>query len=823
VEETGYKTEAEQDGKGGYGFIDGHLIQNHPQFIWSGDLGFPQADDHPVLNVSWNDATAFCQWLSKKQNAGYGLPTEAQWEYACRAGTTTLWHCEDSDTTLQEHAWFVGNADGKTHPVGQLKPNAWGLYDMHGNVWEWCEDWYGPDYYAQSLLRDPSGPTTGSSRVCRGGCYLISARRCRSANRYHCSPNARSFNFGFRVASVLSSKPTDQDVSAEGAKASKNDNLPGRKDHIAKVTQPKQKPPTLPVKETLSEPPLAVAPFDAEAAKQYQQAWANYLNIPVEVTNSIRMKLKLIPAGEFLMGSPESDRKAIDSEKPQHRVRITKPFCLGVTEVTQGQWEAVMGTRPWSGKSHVREGSDYAASYVSWEDAVEFCRKLSSLEGKRYRLPTEAEWEYACRAGTTTVFHFDRNASPLGEYAWYENNAYEVGEAYVHRVGQKRASPFGLYDMHGNVHEWCADWYGEDYYRDSPTDDPTGPSSGSHRVYHGGVWHHTWWRCRSAYRAKASPDDRSSHVGFRVVLVLSETDPTRERESTAKVELSERKPKPSPTRQTHAEPPLAIAPFDAEAAKQHQQAWADYLNIPVQVTNSIGMKLVLIPPGEFMMGTAKPESRYEHPQHRVCITKPFYLGVNEVTQAEYRRVMGMNPSEFDGTTRPAENITWNDAVAFCSGLTGLSQTRMAGRVYRLPTEAEWEYACRAGTTTLFYWGDSDSDRVVKEYCWYEKNAEESEWSKPHASSNGTQPVGQKRANAWGLNDMSGNVYEWCHDRWGTDYPTGSYRVLRGGSWRYDARYCRSAFRYGNSPGSRFSSFGFRVVSLPVDVSGKWSR
>jgi len=199
VEETGYKTEAEQDGKGGYGVVDDGWIQD-PRFIWSADPGFPQTDDHPVVNVSWNDATAFCQWLSKKQGAGYALPTEAQWEYACRAGTTTLRHCEDSDTTLQEYAWFEGNADRKTHPVAQLKPNAWGLYDMYGNVWVWCADWYGADYYAQSLSRDPSGPTTGSYRVLRGGGNY--AGGCRSAYRAARTPNHRYSTDGFRVALV---------------------------------------------------------------------------------------------------------------------------------------------------------------------------------------------------------------------------------------------------------------------------------------------------------------------------------------------------------------------------------------------------------------------------------------------------------------------------------------------------------------------------------------------------------------------------------------------------------------------------------------------
>ena len=202
VEETGYKTEAEQDGKGGWGSVDGKGVED-PRFVWSADLGFPQTDDHPVVNVSSNDATAFCQWLSKKQGVKYDLPTEAQWEYACRAGTTTFWHCGDSDTTLQAYVWFDVNSSGKTHPAGQLKPNAWALYDMHGNVWEWCADRYAANYYAQSPPNDPSGPTTGSHRVRRGGSWVRHAGYCRSAIRLDISPDYRHDDLGFRLASVL--------------------------------------------------------------------------------------------------------------------------------------------------------------------------------------------------------------------------------------------------------------------------------------------------------------------------------------------------------------------------------------------------------------------------------------------------------------------------------------------------------------------------------------------------------------------------------------------------------------------------------------------
>ena len=269
---------------------------------------------------------------------------------------------------------------------------------------------------------------------------------------------------------------------------------------------------------SIAEPAVVASPFTQQEALVAQTAWSKALKMPVELKNSIGMKLALIPPGEFLMGSPADEEYRSDDED-RHRVRITKPFYLGVTEVTQGQWEAVMGTRPWSDEEYVKDGPDYAASYVSWEDAREFCERLSKREGKTYRLPTEAEWEYACRAGTTTVYQFGDNAAPLGEYAWFRDNAYDVDQRYAHRVRQKKPNPFGLYDMHGNVWEWCSDWYEEDYYKTSPLADPMGPPTASARVYRGGGWGCIARYCRSAIRNRSAPADRGDGLGFRVALV----------------------------------------------------------------------------------------------------------------------------------------------------------------------------------------------------------------------------------------------------------------------------------------------------------------
>jgi len=214
ADERDYETEAEKDGTGGWGTVDDQWVQD-PRLVWNADVipvlsrigpDAEQTEEHPVVNVTWNDAAAFCKWLSEKEGVTCHLPFEAQWEYACRAGTTTTWHCGDSETELEEHAWFSANAGGKTHPAGQLLPNAWGLHDMHGNVWEWCHDWLAEAYYGASPLEDPQGPPKGLFRVYRGGSWRLSgAFNCRAAFRYWSSPNYRDINRGFRVAKEFDS------------------------------------------------------------------------------------------------------------------------------------------------------------------------------------------------------------------------------------------------------------------------------------------------------------------------------------------------------------------------------------------------------------------------------------------------------------------------------------------------------------------------------------------------------------------------------------------------------------------------------------------
>jgi formylglycine-generating enzyme required for sulfatase activity len=286
-------------------------------------------------------------------------------------------------------------------------------------------------------------------------------------------------------------------------------------------------------------------------------------------TNSIGMKLTLVPSGEFTMGSGESAENTIDffeknyvgfvtpddlkDEHPQHRVRITKPFYLGTYHVTRGQFrqfvkdsgyktDAEKGKNPrWSGEENdswqnlgfmpgFEQTDEHPVVCVSWNDAVAFCKWLNKKENKTYRLPTEAEWEYACRAGTKTRYHSGDDPETLAKVANVADATLKAkfpdwdfatikasdGYVFTSPVGRFKPNAFGLFDMHGNVCQWCADWYGEDYYSKSPTDDPKGPDTGEFRVLRGGSWRSGPDECRSASRDGLKPDNSGNSAGFRV-------------------------------------------------------------------------------------------------------------------------------------------------------------------------------------------------------------------------------------------------------------------------------------------------------------------
>lgn len=263
VDVRGYKTEAERDGNGGIEMVDGQWKQD-PSYVWDRAPGFEQSDDYPVVNVTYSDLTAFCEWLSQREGAASHLPTEAQWEYACRAGTTTMWYSGDDEGTLSAHGWFTDNSEWRPHPVGGKSPNAWGLYDMHGSVWEWCRDGAG-QYSATSPKDDPIGPLTSLDRVLRGGSWASYPSFGRASFRNGCTPDYRHATNGFRVARTIETPSPLSEPANDPADAGRPLTAPApavdlpTESHLPSSAQPSPQP---------SPPPSAQNPLPVVGARE---------------------------------------------------------------------------------------------------------------------------------------------------------------------------------------------------------------------------------------------------------------------------------------------------------------------------------------------------------------------------------------------------------------------------------------------------------------------------------------------------------------------------------------------------------------------------
>ncbi|MCA3010326.1 MAG: SUMF1/EgtB/PvdO family nonheme iron enzyme [Phycisphaerales bacterium] len=683
-------------------------VMGYNPSIFTG-AAYPTWQPRPVENVTWNEAVTYCQNLTAMERAAgrvphgyeYRLPTEAEWEYCCRAGTTTEFHAGQT-LTCTEAVYFADQAtnsycwsyDPKFGGTGV--PNAWGLYDMHGNVAEWCVDT--SDVQTNALVNYPSNnredPVTlgGAYRVHRGGSYQSFLDRCRSTSRAaEAQTNGRLY-LGFRV--VLA--------------------------------------------------PALVMPG-----------------------------MSVIAPGSFNIGSPEPVgvpphfNQAVST--PVTNVTITRPFWMGEREVTQAEYVALMNSNPsfHKGPAYPNSGS-LPVENVTWYDAMAYCAALTAREdalgrvpsGYMYRLPTEAEWEYCCRAGTATEFSFAPNLACSDAVFWMTATTAGCNITQPAPAGSFAPNTFGLYDMHGNVAEWCYDsWDGTTDYFMLPSFNPF-RFSGNLRIVRGGSWGDSVEVCRSAYRSGDYPTFQSSNIGFRVVLAPA----------------------------------------------------------PGNISTTLGM--VPITPGTYQRGSNYGNSE-EMPVHQVTLTAHFWMGKHEVTQAQYQAVMGSNPSFFQGSSypnapqRPVEQVSWNNARAYCQALTTAEQA--AGRVppgyeYRLPTDAEWEYCCRAGTTTEWHTGTSLT--TTQANC--------------DNTLGQTAVVGSYAPNAFGLHDMHGNVYEWCLDNMiyytpapETDpFVTGTYlpiRVVRSGNWSNQSIFSRSASRWGAIPATANSGLGFRVVLAPALV------
>ena len=465
----------------------------------------------PLSVVSWDDCQLFIQKLNQRvPHLNVRLPTEAEWEYACRAGTTTAFNfgplsvVEKKVLNLQYHPILLKS----------LPPNAWGLYEMHGNLWQWCSDWYGD--YAAGAQCDPVGPASGRYRVMRGGCFLDLPWRSRSAYRSWSYPDVRLSGMSIRLAAQFTNE-------------SRTQANPVATTSTAIVMAPTTKPVPVAAVSTSSRTP-------GWASATGTDAMGNWADLTIEKTTQ---RFRLIKPGTFIMGSPQAEKEAAlanalleykvatpawFASEVQHEVKLTQGCWMADTACSQGFWMAVMGSNP----SRYR-GDSLPANQISWQDSQEFIKKLNALvPGLDARLPTEAEWEYACRAGTTTAFSFGATITPeqacyngRGEFAGGCNGPCPGAPVPVKSLPH---NAWGLYEMHGNIRQWCSDWLAD--FPGGPQTDPTGPltSPRGERVSRSGAFFEFPCHSRSAARFGKPESYVEFCCGFRLAASLTKQE-----------------------------------------------------------------------------------------------------------------------------------------------------------------------------------------------------------------------------------------------------------------------------------------------------------
>ncbi len=829
---------------------------NQPNDLVQKQILQSNPDQFPVENISWAMARQFVSRMNVVYQmeleelfgigAKYVLPTEAQWEYACRAGTTTAFHFGNTPTSR-----FINMNDGVqefqcSKAVGSYLPNAWGLYDCHGNVEEWCADWFG-EFPEETGVEwtDPTGPFDGTGRVLRGGSMYESPFANRSAFRHEWKQQSSNGDTGLRLAIYVPPKSNDAAQQAI-------------------VQQRSAVTDTRPIEwKNAFGIPFRLIPADTSFTVESAVDVTEYT--VADTTNTYRGAL-----GKNVTAEDQTVSQAIISMEADG---LDEPFYMAQYELTLRTFLSFVNTTHYQttatekqsatvfqkGEWHIAGGYDWqhpgfeqrdhmpvvcvsrqdAEAFVTWLNRVASDELYKNFgPNARYALPTVAQWQYVFSAGGESHTSFAAKPSEIVKYGnLLDHGAIQtvgipadkvkiddiLGDdlfAYTSPVGRFAPSPWGIYDLYGNVREWC-----------------TAGQGGSQCVISGSGWSDTVAEAGQRRPQLADATCRQSDVGFRLVILH-----------------------PAPQN------PKTLWTSEEEAAMANQKAAVSESH-PIEWKNSTGIDFRLIPSGEFISKQIEMKNPSEYlpgkPRH-VVLTQPFYMGTFEVTRDTWKKVMGENDPalrepinpltermvedipdvSFESgvgnfrrvTTDPLQDslepypmtgISWEGVQKFVSRLNEQDREALVrqfgeGAEYVLPTEAQWEYACRAGTTTVFYFGDRCNGQEAN--C---------NGSRPYGTdvpgSNLTYmtKVGSYAPNAWGLYDCHGNAAEWCNDwfdinGWqdettdpnGPD--TGEMKITRGGHFSAFPIACSSAYRVNAvAPNDRMNVVGFRLaIRLP---------
>ena len=807
------------------------------QALWKSVMGnIPsnfKGDNLPVEQISWEDAQSFLEKLNKISGKAYRLPTEAEWEYAASVnpgGPATnpeakfKWAGTSNADSLGTYGWFLGNAQNTTHAVGSKQANVLGLYDMSGNVSEWCKDWYGP--YGGELLINPSGPASGKERVIRGGSWNKGSDNCRTVKRNNTIPGTRVNSVGFRLAmDEIADRSPEQNDSISNLQEVVIKSLPSG----ANLLIDKNLAGTTPYEGSLA-PGNHFVELELDGKKALKMINVSKSDSPINVEVSfIRSFTETIKGIGFRMaevhgGSLEPVKIDSNTDFKKLQDKILSDFYLCDMEVTQILWTTLMGNNPSNAK-----GYNLPVEQVNWRDVHEFIQKLNQITGKAYRLPTVAEWQYAAsvrgdpNADIRTKWAGTDMESELGKFAWFKDNSQNT----TNPVGTKQPNALGLYDMTGNVWEMCVDSAVNKKEGNVNIDNP---SSGPSLFICGGGFSSGPDNLYVINRSKYMPEDKLFNLGFRLALTsniagkkVKESESLQNRTFNI-LNAGSMKAKDKEItilapvgaeifidnnhmgttnykgRLLYGKHSLRIEKGGEMTEKEVLIASSDAENEykmtlgPQGYTENIdgaAIDMISIKGGTFDMGQPEPNmikegaTIDEQPVHAVTLSS-FYIGKTEVTVAQFKA--------FIDATKYQTDAEKGGASAFYSdnkwkNKDGLNWRHNAAGNLRPTSEYNHPVIYVSWNDALAFcmWLNvktGKSYRLPTEAEWEYvattgPGSKRIRWSGTDTDSNlenyawyvnnsqlTTNPVGQKQPNRLGVYDLSGNVFEWCQDWYG---------------------------------------------------------